>query len=290
MNFIELLQELNISFWEEGNHHCRPGWVQMDCPFCGDAPGTGHLGLNKTHGYFNCWRCGPHNLYTTLSTLSKVSSKELFVLLKDIDRGGKGKEVERVKSGKLVIPKSVGELLPAHKQYLKKRRYDPAEVVELWGVKGIGVSSKLSWRLWLPISLNYETVSWTTRTIGTGTRYISASPSQEAIAHKTLLYGEDYASNAIIIVEGPISAWRIGPGAVATFGLNVSTEQTYRMACYPVRVICFDNSNEAQKRAKRLANLLALFPGETYQVCMSGEDPDLAPHSEIKRLRKQFLQ
>ena len=287
MNYIELLESLDIKFLEEGHKRCRPNWIQLDCPFCSPNSSKWMMGLNKNHGYCNCWQCGYHGLVETLALLSGVESREIYPLLKNIQHT---RYTETPRTGKILIPDGVEELHPAHKRYLKERGYDPEEIINLWGVRGIGIAAKLSWRLFLPIHLNNKMVSWTTRTIGDSeTRYISARAEEEAINHKYLLYGEDLTSHAIIIVEGPIDAWRIGPGAVATFGLNISPEQIARMSVYPLRVICFDNTKDAQKRAQKLAYTLSLFPGETYIACITGKDVDTSPINEVKELRQRFL-
>ena len=287
MDYTELLTSLDIKFLEEGHQHCRPGWVQIDCPFCSPASNKWRLGLNKTHGYCNCWQCGYHSLVKSLSLSSDVEPHNIYPLLKDIKQVP---HTEIPRTGKLIIPDGVDDLQPAHWRYLRERGYDPKEISNLWGVKGIGIAAELSWRLFIPIYLNNQVVSWTTRTIGDSeTRYISAKAEQEAINHKHLLYGENLASHVIIIVEGPIDAWRIGPGGVATFGLNISPEQIARMSVYPLRVICFDNTKDAQKCAQKLANTLSLFPGETYIACITGKDIDTSPISEINELKQRFL-
>ena len=226
-------------------------------------------------------------MVSTLSLITGLSTGKIIPLL-----GNLRPSITSVipQTGKLKLPKGVGPLQPSHEWYLKQRKYDPAEISELWGVQGIGLSSQLPWRLFLPITHQYETVSWTTRAIGKAEpKYISAGPLEESLPHKSLLYGEDLASHAIIIVEGPFDAWRIGPGAVATFGLNYSPEQLRRMKNYPVRVVCFDNSDLAQKRASALADRLEVFDGETHVVCLSGPDPDSTPKREIRQLRSHFL-
>lgn len=286
MTYADLLRKLKIQYLDGGHHHCRAGWLQMDCPFCGRGSNKYHLGLNASYGNCNCWQCGKHPLPQTLSLLANVPQHQIYPLLKNIDRV---KAISLPRTGKLQIPKGVGELLPAHKRYLRERGYDPDEVEELWGVKGIGISTRLAWRLWLPITLGFETVSWTTRAIGKADlRYISARREEEAIDHKSLLYGEELAGHAIVITEGPFDAWRIGPGAVCTFGLNYTGPQVQRMASYPVRAVCFDNAAKPQSIARKLADTLALFPGETYVVQLSGKDADTSPRKELEELRKRF--
>ena len=193
--------------------------------------------------------------------------------------------------GQLLIPPGVEPLRRPHRVYLRERGFDPDEVSRLWGVKGIGVAARLAWRLWAPIHHCGKVVSWTTRAIGDGRRYISAAEDEESISHKSILYGADYVRHAVVICEGPTDVWRIGPGAVATLGLTYTMAQTLLLSVYPIRVVCFDREREAQKRAKKLARELQVYPGETCVVELeTGEDAALASDEEIENLRKEYLE
>jgi DNA primase len=96
--------------------------------------------------------------------------------------------------------------------------------------------------------------------------------------------------HAVIVCEGPIDAWTIGPGAVATCGLGYTRSQLMELSQFPVRVVCFDREPAAQKRARRLARQLQVFPGETHVVELeTGKDANECQRNEIMELRKQFL-
>jgi DNA primase len=103
---------------------------------------------------------------------------------------------------------------------------------------------------------------------------------------KTLLFGAQYAKDAVIIVEGPFDSMAIGKGAVATLGIAVTTAQVNRLADYYKRVIVFDNEPNAQRRARALADQLSIYPGETFIVNIDAKDPAEAKPSEIAALRK----
>jgi DNA primase len=139
--------------------------------------------------------------------------------------------------------------------------------------------------------LGGETVSWTTRAVGTDPRrYISASPEQEKVNHKTLLYGEELAGHAIVVVEGPIDAWAVGPGAVAIMGLQTTPKQIERIGGHPLRAICCDNEFHALARAKKMERMLQHYPGVTYIVQLeTGKDPAEAEQGEIDEIRQRFL-
>jgi hypothetical protein len=230
-------------------------------------------------------------LYDVLIEVLKENPSVCYDLVKGLDRG-RVEVLPQQRRGKLVIPAGVGPMLPIHRKYLSLQRgLDPDEMDELWGVRGIGLAAEYAWRLWIPVYHHGEIVSWTTRAIGTGSqRYLHAPPSQESQPLKSVLYGGDLVRHAVVVCEGPIDAWTIGPGAVATCGLGYTRSQLLEISKFPIRVVCFDREPAAQKRAKRLARQLQVFPGETHVVELeTGKDANECQRSEIMELRKRFL-
>ena len=194
--------------------------------------------------------------------------------------------------GGMKYPSGLRGLYGLYSEYLRGRGLDSDVVGSLWGAMSGGSIGRLAWRIWIPIrNAAGVDVSWTARAIGgREPRYISASPEEEAVDHKSLLYGEDLAGHAIVVVEGPLDAWRIGPGAVATLGLQVTPEQVSRIGGHPVRAICFDRERAALRRADKLASLLAQSPGDTYVVELeTGDDPADADDEEVDEIRRKFL-
>lgn len=294
MNLEAILQSHGVELAKEGDPHTTPGWISMECPYCGKGSGKHHLGLNRRFLNFNCWKCGKHDFVETMQRLTGLNFGELIDLKKKLPRG-RGKVLTQNKrtGGIYSYDFAPGPLLPQHRKYLRSRRFDPDEVSSLWSIQGIGLCSGWAWRLFLPIYDQGRPVSWTTRSIDPTEelRYRSAAPTQEVVAHKSLLYGEWLVKGpAIIVHEGPLDAITTGPGAVATFGSNYSHEQVNRIGFYPIRVICFDSETQAQKQALRLAQQLSLLPGETYRVKLSGKDANSSPAEEIQELRHRFLE
>lgn len=291
MNFREILSEHNVAIGPMIHYHVRQGWIQFDCPYCSPDTQGWYMGYSIDGNFLNCWRCGGRPLTNTLQMLTGLSYAEIKTMLGSFEH----ERIERPKpKGKLVIPKGVCDLRTAHKKYIEEhRRFDCEEMQHLWKIQGIGVASRLSWRIWIPIHYHGEVVSWTTRSISHDpdiARYISASEDEESMPHKELLYGEDFARHAVIVQEGIFDAWRIGPGAVATFGLGYSEKQVERISKYSIRAICFDNEREAQRRARKLADDLSVFPGETFNVVLDKKDADEESRENIKRLRKEILE
>lgn len=291
MRFQEILQQAGVPFRTYGqHHHARKGWVQFDCPYCSPSSQHFRMGFKESGRYCACWKCGPHNLLETVKTVTGKSASECYTLIGGIDFS-RIREL-RKPPGALKIPEGVGSLHEAHINYLLKRRFNPPDIEHLWKIKGIGLQKRLKWRIFIPIYYLGEVVSWTTRIASDnapGPKYITAEPQEERIFHKDLLYGEDYCGHTIIVCEGPTDVWRIGPGAVCTFGTGFSSAQVLKMVKYPRRVVCFDAEPEAQLRARNLCDRLSPFPGETCRVELDEGDPGSLGVLGVQQLRREFL-
>lgn len=284
MNVLELLDAHGIKYHRDGKD-IRQGFVGLACPFCHHS--GYYLGINVAKGYAACWSCGPHSLADIIAACAGLPLPQAIAAAKGVTR----LHAPERPPGVLKVPAGVGPLLPAHKRYLRGRGFDPDTLTAIWGLGGIGIAPRLGWSIYIPITRHGAVVSWTTRTIGDGPRrYQGAGPTEEAWPAKSWLYGLDLCRHAVIVVEGPADAWRIGPGAGAVMGLSYSAAQVAAIAAYPIRAICFDNEPAAQARAGRLADDLAPFRGETYRVCLDAKDPGGAQVDEIAELRARFLE
>lgn len=286
MKITDLLHQLKIPYRRAGESHhiSSQGWLGIDCPRCSRGSGKFKLGYNLRFGYLSCWTCGHLPLASTLSDLGNTSSRDIAELLAGVERE---KIADLPTTGKLSIPVGVGPLLPIHQNYLKRRGFDPEEVEKVWGVKGIGQTVRYAWRLFIPAHYRGKVVSWTTRTVGDHpVRYLASPPEDEDLPLKELLYGEDHVRNGVIACEGPVDAWRIGPGAVALCGVGWTQGQVTRLLRHSTRVICFDNEPAAQRRARKLLSLLKAGSGRTLLVQLDSPDPGSASSREIALLRK----
>jgi hypothetical protein len=51
MDIIGLYRDFGIEHRTEGHKHCRPGWVNTECPFCTGNAGL-HLGWHIEEEYY----------------------------------------------------------------------------------------------------------------------------------------------------------------------------------------------------------------------------------------------
>lgn len=287
----ETFERTGVVFKRHGeHHHSGKGWISIDCPRCSPGWNKFRLGFELSTGRSRCWLCGTVDGVQIVSDLCGISLRDSATLLRQSPDAKYTTRTEH--KGRLVLPQA-GELLPAHRNYLKSRGFDPDEISQVWGVKGIGLSNKLQWRLLIPIHDRRGTiVSWTTRSIGkeNSLRYISASSEEESVPHKEILYGAHLAKQSIVIVEGPLDAWSIGPGGVATLGVGYTQEQLWEMVKFSARYVCFDSQEDAQIRAEELCRELSAFPGAVENIVLeTGKDPAEADKAEIRELRQKFL-
>lgn len=286
--FGELMERHGIDIASEGHRHCRPGWIQVDCAFCGVGSQKFHMGYNLQWNYFHCWRCGGHNAWHTMRAMG-IPEKVIAAFIQN-------NEENRILPGERLPHrgkyKPPDNLLPAfmesHKQYLRSRDIDPAAAFDVWGMRSVGLASvRHRYRLFIPVVVGEAAVSWTTRSVNplSPMRYLSASSAEEAVPHKHLLLGEDLIRSTVIVFEGPFDAIRIGPGATCTFGTAYSSEQVARIARFPRRYVCFDNEPEAQRKQRELVGLLSVLPGETFEVELAAKDASAARKREAAELR-----
>lgn len=283
MKLEEILEEYSIPLAPEGHEHCTIGWVNVDCPWCSKDSQHFRLGYNSNYGTMHCWACGTHSLLDYLLEVTGERFGKCKDIISELDhRVVKSKAIK----GKLKLPSGIITLQKIHKKYLRRRGYDPKQISSLWNIKGFGPHPRFSWRLFIPIYYKGEVVSFTTRSLSNkGVRYLSAKKEEEAKPHRELLYGEDWVRHGIIICEGPMDVWKIGPGAVATFGMGFRRAQVEKMSKYSIRVICYDSLPDAQAKAEQLGELLEPFPGKTLIAKLKAKDPGEAQESELLELR-----
>ena len=292
MQFQDLLDQHGIPYDTSGRGHNTDGWLNIDCPSCSPSTGRYRLGYNLAYGYCNCWACGRKPLNAVIAAVCGLPTKQAQALAGKLTRVASPTTAH---TGTLHVPPGIGPFLPCHRDYLYERGFEPERIRQTWNVEAIGLAARLAWRLYIPIFLYGRQVSWTTRAIGTSPdRYISAKKEEEAVSHKTLLYGEYYCRQACIVHEGPLDAWAVGPGAVATCGTAYSQAQLRRIAKYPVRCVLFDSEPRARARASRLTNDLAAFPGRTVNITLNAKDPadallTKAGRAELAQVRRLIL-
>lgn len=294
MEFTDILQQFGVAYYTEGRNS-RPGWIQLDCPWCG-VSGKPGLGYKIDGGYCNCYKCGGHSAVSVLHELTKEPYDKLRKMLGGI---AAGQQESKRHVGRLKMPRGLCELTKAHRRFLIKRGFDPEEVEHVWHIQALGAVASirtsdtdklidLSWRIFIPVIWKGELVSWTTRTIQEDNpkRYISAPSSCETIPAKSILYGGDYCNHAACAIEGHLDVWRFGKGGAGLSGVGFTREQVRLLANYLIRGVWLDNEPEAQQRARKLVDELHAFPGDTTNFrSETGKDASRSSDAEVLQAR-----
>lgn len=289
-----LLQRHRIEFLESGHHHCRVGWLQLkECPSCGSR--NYHLGYNVESQTFNCYRCGVLDLKATLAKLLDCSLDGVWGRVADFRLEKHATQQRRTFSAArsaIARPPGSGSLGTAHTRYLERRGFDVERLVADWGLFGTGaLSGKWSWRVCFPIRNQAGvTVAYQGRAIGDATPRYRMTDLKDCVEDPHgFLYGVDRAtSDSVVIVEGATGVWRLGPGTVATLGIVWRPEQVHKLRQYRRRFVLFDPEPAAQLRARKLAEALSVFGGETEVLSGFDTDPGEFSPKLVKEIRKEI--
>ena len=292
----KIYDDYRISYKVQSN-----GWVNATCPYCGD---TGeHLGCPPDFILFNCWRCGRHPAWETLSMMLHIPVKDIPKMLEKYEGAIAGPKVRKeplVSINPFKYPNGTKALNQYHERYLKKRKFDPGKIVEQWGVLGTGPISRLDKidyrnRLVIPINWDGQPVSFQARDI-TGKsdlKYIACPKARERREHQTILYGnqgEWERTRVGIIVEGVTDVWRLGTASAAVFGIDFKLEQVMAIAKAFDRIhILFDTERVAQRQASKLSSKLRMLGKEVHLETLEGGDPGEMEQQDADHLVRQLL-
>jgi DNA primase len=291
LNILQLYKDHNIEYATEGTKHTRAGWVQTSCPFCYGSPGY-HLGFSLNANIFNCYRCGRHPKTLVIKNLLHISWNDAK---NTIDRysitNGRSKYIkqEQQYATSTNFPEFTSDISTPHILYLKKRGFDHNTIRVDWGIKGTCHLGEYKQRIIIPIYMDEILVSYQGRDI-TGKqdpKYKACSIPLETLHHKDLLYGIDNVSqDKIIVCEGVMDVWRVGYGAVCTFGVSYTKKQLLLLSQFKEIGIAFDMDSPGREAAKQLQKELSNLGCHATVFEYDGYDPDTAKKSDIMEMRK----
>lgn len=293
-NAKSFLKDHRIQFREYGKNW-QPGWIQIICPFCGDH--NYHGGFKLSTGSYNCWRCKSHTTISVISKLLRIPISEAKIKLSKylfISRNSSKYEQDsnRIAPSFVDWPKFTTELKEPHLAYLKKRNFNPDELIKTWNIKGTGIHGDYKYRIIAPIYFNGKMVSYQGRDI-TGKsqmRYKACEKINEVTHHKNTLYGIDYVGKSAIIVEGITDVWRIGPGAISTFGTSYTTDQILLIAStIEHAILMYDSGINAQIQQELLAAELSSLDVKVTQLHLFDGDPAELNSNDVNYLRNKYL-
>jgi DNA primase len=292
MSIKNLLNDYNIPYTISGKNTKR-GWINIKCPVCDDI--SNHGGINLQNNYYHCWKCGHHKLEYVIAKILSISKSEALELIEKYSNTIKINDTtkkEKINNKKCIFPKTI-PLIDKHKKYLLSRNYDPDKIETLWDIKSTTNIGDYKNRIFIPIYFNKRIVSFTTRSISNNdaVRYKSCKLENEEIHHKNILYGLDYVKNRkAILVEGAFDTWRVGYGAIATFGTSYTKEQL-KLLIKEIDILFILFDKDAFKIAKKLYTDLytLMLHVEIIKLAESIKDPGELLDKDGEYLRKYFL-
>jgi hypothetical protein len=222
-----------------------------------------------------------------LSALTHEDSSNVKKLIEAIGKKFPQDPIAKTR-GILKVPFLTTPITDFGLDYLTMVRKLSDSQIKPWGLRSVGRFTKGRCHphsIFIPIHHEGEVISWMTRSC-VGVQKRRAMPQEEVYPAKSVLFGEDFCRNSVIICEGPFDCFRIGPGAIALMGSNASQEQLQRLGKYPLRVVCLDSDPVGRDASRRLCSELMAFPGGTYEARLDSKDPGKALDEEIQKLRQ----
>lgn len=293
LDIFKFCRTYGLEFAESGHHHCAEGWVQLHCPFCGSH--NFHLGFNIARGNFNCWRCGGHSLWDTVGMLLNTRRSDLIgraIAQHETQGSIERRQLEAKYAKKLVPPPLMTPLRTLHKRYLRSRDFDVKSIAEEWDLLCTSnLSGDWNWRIISPIcDRSGRAVAHVGRHIGKHPQRWKITDKAEWLVNpQTGIYGiHKVPGKSVLVVEGASDVWRMGPGAVGTLGISWKRPQADILRQFERRFILFDPEPLAQRKAKQLADYLAMFPGETELVSGFKTDPGDLSDKKANRVMKEL--
>jgi len=286
----------------EGHKHSRPGWIQIKCPFCNSREGW-HLGFNLEGDYWHCWRCEWHSTIDVVCALLNCEKYQAHRTIQCYQSSilTKNNTIIVRKNNTARLPEGAGRLLHCHRKYLRDRGFDDLaikELIDTWGILGTGPIGEWKFRIIIPVRFNGILVSFITRAISQNNplRYKNCPRNLEVMSIKNTLYGYDqvkrtFGKDLVIVTEGVFDAWKLGPGAVATYGVNYSAAQLNLLAEFKHIAILFDNDPAGQRRADNLAADLNNLGRRTIVITLDEKYKDAGdmPISEARSLMYEIF-
>lgn len=222
----------------------------LNCPFCNDT--RGRLSVNHSFGIPDeeepddrrLWLANCYNEHC----LDSQEKRQQFYNMVYTTPAGRVRSALRRPLNQVVVIKDIREpghiirldelaqTQPEHKalDYMRGREFDPVWLGQKWGV-GYCTDSRFALardRIYIPIVMNAKLVGWQMRYIGEWQKGLPpkywSCPGQQ---RSKILYNFDRAKHyhTVVLVEGPMDAWRVGGPGIAVIGKTLGMEALVKL-------------------------------------------------------------
>jgi hypothetical protein len=308
MRWVELFEDNNIDYASRGPN-ISPGWLGIQCPFCGELDPSKHLGVNLTTGGWNCWRDATHRgatpnyLVRTLLGVTAARARALVQAYSGSNPDSFDAPAVTVQAPQAKKPKVA--LLPefspiegyslTHKfwTYLWNRGFDdPNQVVSDYNLKAC-LYGRWKGRLIIPVYDGVgDLIGWQGRALVSNPvapRYLSSS---ETIKQGLFNLNQFKDGETLFVCEGPFDALKldyygkgVGVRATCTFGVIPTIQQICLLNELKVQfkrvVLLFDNDSAAVSAQFGLADWLSGI--ELMSLPPGVKDPGQMSATQIRR-------
>lgn len=244
------LEDKGIAYATSGDN-ISAGWIGINCPKCGDT--VHHFGINLHNKLYSCWCCGTRgNPFTLVRMIEGIDdSSAIHAILKQYMTGERYFAPEKEEVQSLALPSWFINMEAWYKEsekytqeewslqseklapcfvlnYLMARGYDPQETIKKYKLMWGGILGAFAFRMLIPVFMNGVMVNFAGRaTHGQDPPYKNCPNARAPMSINDTLYGYDEVGEGetIVLCEGPLDKWRLGLGAMATFGLVLTTAQ-----------------------------------------------------------------
>jgi DNA primase len=286
-DILQFLQDRNVSYSYSGNN-VSSGWIGINCVFCIDQ--SNHLGINLRSKAFSCFKCAEKG--SAVKLVQEIDGVD-FRIAKSIMEGyTDGAFIPREKhyQSKVIFPSGTTKnFTDKHLNFIERRRFAPRDVIEQYDLYATGPVGDYKHRILIPVLHKGRIVSFVGRDITNQSEipYKNSSEQFSIKDPKQCLYNIDsVVQSKAVIVEGIFDAWRIGDGAVATFGTKYTREQLRLLKGLKQVFVMFDS--DAVSVAHKLAyDLSAIIPQVEVLELLEG-DPDNLTEDDVRALRRDL--
>jgi len=287
-----IFDNLGIPYTEKGKNVSH-GWIGVTCPFCDDL--SNHLGIHLKTGTCSCFKCGETGtIIKYLSEKLNSFNKAIQVLENSIPRELRSllEERKKEKITRVNLPKEAKrQITPYHAGYLHSRNFDYKKVTEKYNLHFCGPVGDWANRIIVPIINNYRLVTFTSVDISDETRmrYKHLKAEKSVIPVKEYLFGLEHTDgHSCCLTEGLFDQFRIGSGAVCSFGVKLTPKQIKLLSKFKRVLICFDGDETGRKGANKIANDISVFCDVEILNLPEGTDPDKLSKDDIEFIRSKI--
>lgn len=277
VDFEAICRQLDIPYWTSGKNNVE-GCITIRCPCCpdDDPDPSRHGNLDPETGKYSCWRCKGSHPAVVIARAGHISVNAASDLIRRNTTGSMLVHQEEFERAEFIhLPGKVTPL-DVHTKYLEGRGFDIDELQFYHGIRFTGMMEKWEGTDWglrviIPVYdrkcrlVSFQGRDCTGRSLY---RYLFPPKEKQVMDCKTLLYGAELCGgmDKIVVVEGVMDAWKLGKGAVCTFGTGVTPQQILEMSRWKTVYLAFDNESAAHEHAVEIAKELSSLGTDAFIV------------------------